>query len=119
MPPFLPSLEGAAPSPTSSLSSLVLVLLMFVVGTRLRDWVLLGEMRPGGGVEKVFLASLSSLLTREERSWLWVEVEGEEVTEIGEELIRCLILSFVRFDLLLSLRPFSYSQMALSADMSS
>ena len=67
---------------------------------------------------KVALACLSSLLMREERSWLWVGVEGEEVTEIGEELMRCLILFFVRFDSLLSSSPFSYSWIASSADMS-
>ena len=67
---------------------------------------------------KVALACLSSSSTREERSWLWVGVKGEKVTEDGGELIRCLILSLVRFDLLLSLRPSSYSRMALSADMS-
>ena len=65
------------------------------------------------------LASLTSLSIRDERSWLCVGVEGEEVTETGGELMRCLTLSLVRFGLLLSLRPSSYSQMASSADMSS
>ena len=67
---------------------------------------------------KVAWAWLSSLSTREERSWLWVGVGGEEVTEIGEELMRCLILFFVRFDPLLSPSPSSYSRIASSADMS-
>ena len=67
---------------------------------------------------KAALAWLSSLSTRGERSWLWVGVEGEEVTETGEELMRCLILSFVQFGSLLSPSLSSYSRMASSADMS-
>ena len=40
------------------------------------------------------------------------------MTEIGEELMRCLILFFAQFDPLLSLSSSSYSRMALSTDMS-
>ena len=65
------------------------------------------------------LASLSSLLTREERSWVCVGVDGEEVTETGEELMRYLALFFVWFAPLLFLSPSSYSRIALSVDMSS
>ena len=45
-------------------------------------------------------------------------VDGEEATEIGEELMRCLILCFAWFNPLLSPSPSSYSWMASSADMS-
>ena len=46
-------------------------------------------------------------------------MDGEEVTEIGGELMRYLVLFFVQFAPLLFLSPLSYSRIALSADMSS
>ena len=46
-------------------------------------------------------------------------VDGEEVTETGEELMRYLALFFVWLVPLLFLSLSSYSWIALSADMSS